>query len=49
MSGKNVELVIQGITACLRDTEMPVRLEAAIGLQAMLKDKTGGNGSNLYT
>jgi hypothetical protein len=30
-----------GVLACMRDSELPVRMEAAVALRAMLKDATG--------
>ena len=41
VSAHNVEVVMHGILACLRDRDLPVRLEAAVALRAMLKDKSG--------
>ena len=41
VSAHNVEVVMNGILACLRDPELPVRLEAAVALRSMLKDKSG--------
>jgi hypothetical protein len=41
VSPKNVEVVMTGILTGLRDSEMPVRLESAVAMRTMLKDKTG--------
>lgn len=40
VSPKNVEVVMTGILTGLRDSEMPVRLESAVAMRTMLKDKT---------
>ena len=41
MADDVIEAVVNGVLSCLKDTEMPVRLEAAITLKAILKDQNG--------
>ena len=41
VSQAGITAMMTGILTCMRDPEMPVRLEAAVALRALLKDPNG--------